>query len=549
MMDEQRFDPHGDPHSESTPNATDATDATDATGAAAPSVDPATNSYPQPTYAPPGYPTAAHPTASYPTAAYPPVGQSHYQPGFYQGGYGQPGQYGQGGGQYGQYAQYGQYGYPPVGYPWTAPLPAGSAGAPGGSTPVRSRRRRVIVTSAIAAVIAAACVAGVVTTSSSLNLTGHDSAASTIIPGNGNSGSSGSSGSGNSGGLGSGNSGGFGSGSGSGSGTGTGSGTSNGTANATQEVGVVDIVTQLKYQNAEAAGTGMVLTSSGEILTNNHVVDGATSISVTVVSTGKTYTATVVGTDPTQDIAVLKLSNASGLQTAKISTSAKVAVGDAVTAVGNAGGTGGTPSTASGTVTALNQSITATDEDGSNSENLTGLIESNAPIAAGDSGGPLYNASGEIIGIDTAGSSGSSSPRGFSATTLTQAYSIPITTAISIADQIEAGKASSTIHLGYPPFLGVEISASNTSGSFGGQTTTGTGAVVSGVVDGTPAASAGLAEGDTITAVGSTTITSQADLQTALAQYKAGQSVKISWTDASGQSHTATVTLIQGPAD
>jgi len=299
----------------------------------------------------------------------------------------------------------------------------------------------------------------------------------------------------------------------------------------------------------EAAGTGLVLTSSGEILTNNHVVEGATTISVTVVSTGKTYTATVVGTSPTQDVAVLKLSSASGLQMAKISTSATVAVGDAVTAVGNAGGTGGTPSSASGTVTAVNQSITASDENGSNPENLTGLIESNAPIQPGDSGGPLYNASGEIIGIDTAGSSSSNSPRGFSDSTLTQAYSIPIATAVKVAAQIEAGDASSTIHLGYPAFIGVSISATDTSGGLGSAGSTGSGAVVAGVVAGTPAASAGLAAGDTITGVGSTTITSQTDLSAALAQYKPGQSVKISWTDASSQQHSATVQLIAGPAD
>ncbi len=399
--------------------------------------------------------------------------------------------------------------------------------------------------------VAAACIGGFISSGSTISLSGHGTATSAIVPGStstGNGSTSGGTGSGNSGSTGNGT-------------------TGNGgyrqrqhrhrgrhverDGQRHQEVGIVDINTDLKYENAQAAGTGMVLTSSGEILTNNHVVEGATSITVTVVSTGKTYTATVVGTDPTDDIAVLKLSNASGLQLAKISTSAKVAVGDVVTAVGNAGGTGGTPSTATGTVTALNQSITATDDSGANAENLTGLIESNAPIAAGDSGGPLYNASGEIVGIDTAGSSASSSPRGFSSTTLTQAYSIPITTAVSIAGQIVAGQASSTIHLGYPAFVGVEVAASDTSGRFGsgGTTTTGSGAVVSGVVAGTPAASAGIVAGDTITAVGSTTITSSADLSTALSQYKAGQSVKITWTDASGQSHTATVTLIAGPAD
>jgi S1-C subfamily serine protease len=285
-----------------------------------------------------------------------------------------------------------------------------------------------------------------------------------------------------------------------------------------------------------------VLTSNGEILTNNHVVEGATSITVTVVSTGKTYTAKVVGTDPTADVAVIQLSNASGLKTASIATSAKVSVGDTVTAVGNAGGTGGTPSTATGSVTALQQSITASDESGQNSENLSGLIESNAPIQAGDSGGPLYNSKGQVIGIDTAGSS---SGRRFDAATTTQAYAIPITTAVSIAKQIESGTDSSTIHQGYPPFLGVEV-ASADQRSLGSSTT---GALVSGVIAGTPAASAGIVAGDTITKVGSTTITASTDLAGSLASNNPGQSVKISWTDAAGQSHTATVRLIEGPAD
>ena len=156
--------------------------------------------------------------------------------------------------------------------------------------------------------------------------------------------------------------------------------TSTGTATAAQQVGVVDINTVLDFGTGAAAGTGMVLTSSGEILTNNHVIDGSTSISVTVVSTGRIYTATVVGTDPTDDVAVLQLNGASGLATAKIGDSAQVAVGNTVTAVGNAGGTGGTPSSATGTVTALDQSLTATDQNGSNPEQLTGMIEMNADI-------------------------------------------------------------------------------------------------------------------------------------------------------------------------
>ena len=140
---------------------------------------------------------------------------------------------------------------------------------------------------------------------------------------------------------------------------------------------LVDINTNLSYQDEQAAGTGMVLTSDGEVLTNNHVIDGATSISVTDVGNGKTYSASVVGYDRTGDIAVIKLSGASGLQTVSTS-SATAAVGQAVVGVGNAGGTGGTPSNAGGSIIALNQSITASDDGGGNAENLTGLIETNA---------------------------------------------------------------------------------------------------------------------------------------------------------------------------
>jgi S1-C subfamily serine protease len=312
------------------------------------------------------------------------------------------------------------------------------------------------------------------------------------------------------------------------SGTGsTGSAAATGTATSTQEIGVVDIDTVLGYANGEAAGTGMVLTSSGEILTNNHVVDGATKITVTVVSTGTTYTATVVGTDPTDDVAVLQLSGASGLQTAHLASTA-AAVGDAVTAVGNAGGTGGTPSAASGSVVALGQSITATDESGANAEQLTGLIETDADVQAGDSGGPLFNSSGAVVGMDTAASSGGQ----------VQGYAIPIASAVSIAQRIESGVDDATIHQGLPAFLGVSVSPSATGG-----------AGIVGVVSGGPADSAGIAAGDVVTAVGGTTISSADELSTALAGYQPGQRVAVTWTGSDGTSHAATVALIAGPAD
>ncbi|WP_426625024.1 S1C family serine protease [Leifsonia sp. McL0607] len=345
-----------------------------------------------------------------------------------------------------------------------------------------------------------------------------------------------------------------------GSGSSGSSGTSTlASATAAQEVGVVDITSQLTYDQAESAGTGLVLTSSGEILTNNHVVEGATSISVTVVATGAQYTASVVGTDATDDIAVLQLSGASGLSTANLDTASDATVGETVTGVGNAGGTGGTPSASPGTITALDQTITTQAEQTAASETLNGLIETDADIQAGDSGGPLFNSADQVIGIDTAAEQGG---------TATAGYAIPIETALTIAGQIESGQSSSTVTIGYPAFLGVEVdSASDAStgsssgyGSgyggngfdFGSSNGDATGAVtpgatIAGVIDGSPAAAAGLTAGDTITAVNGTAIDSASALTTALGGYAPGQSVSVTWTDASGASHTASVTLAKGP--
>jgi len=305
-----------------------------------------------------------------------------------------------------------------------------------------------------------------------------------------------------------------------------------GSATAAQQVGVVDIDTVLQYQGAEAAGTGMILTSSGEVLTNNHVVDGATSIKVTVVSTGASYTAKVVGTDPSDDVAVLQLQGASGLQTARIDSSADVNVGDEVTAVGNAGGVGGIPSAADGTVIALDQTLTASNENGSSAETLTGMIEINAAVVAGDSGGPLYDSHDKVIGMDTAASSQFGVSGG-----QTVAYAIPIGKALNIADKIESGQASSTIHIGNPAFLGVSLDDSAS------------GPVVASVADGTPAASAGLQAGDVITSIDGKSVSSAQSLATTIAGHHPGDRITLSWTDASGQSHTATITLATGPAD
>jgi S1-C subfamily serine protease len=324
---------------------------------------------------------------------------------------------------------------------------------------------------------------------------------------------------------------------------------------------IVDVTSTLGYEQATAKGTGIVLTSNGEILTNNHVINGATSISVTGVGNGKTYKATVVGYDESQDIAVLQLSGASGLTTASTGDSATVNVGDGVVALGNAGGVGGTPSVAPGSVTALNQAITATDEGSGSSEQLTGLIETDAGIQAGDSGGPLVNSHAQIIGIDTAastsyqfggdgnggyggqggyGNSGSSGSSGTGSGSTTQGYAIPINTALSIARQIEAGQSSSTVHIGATAFIGLQI-ASQQSSYYQG-------VVIAGAQAGTPAAKAGLVQGDVVTAINGKSVTTGTQIQQVLIALHPGDKLSTTWADTSGQSHTADITLTAGPA-
>ncbi len=311
---------------------------------------------------------------------------------------------------------------------------------------------------------------------------------------------------------------------------------SGGRSAASVNDGIVDITTNLAYQNAAAAGTGMVLTSSGEVLTNNHVIRGATTIRVTDPSTGKKYSATVVGYDLAADVAVLQLKGASGLTTVSLGDSSKVQVGQAVTALGNAGGVGGAPIAATGTITGLGKSITAS--DGSSSERLTGLLETNAAIQPGDSGGPLVDSGGNVIGMDTAASAGFAFESGGS-----DAYAIPINRALTIAKQIEAGH-SATAHIGATAFLGIEVAAVNDF--MRGQTVNG--AVVAGVVRSSPAARAGLTYGDVIVALNSHKIASPTTLTALLLKQSPGKKVQIRWIDQFGTSHIAHVTLASGPA-
>jgi S1-C subfamily serine protease len=307
---------------------------------------------------------------------------------------------------------------------------------------------------------------------------------------------------------------------------------------------VVDINTNQAFGAGSGAGTGMVLTASGFVLTNNHVVSGASSITAQIAGTGRTYTAKVVGTDATDDVAVIQLQGASGLATITPGDSSAVSVGDPVTAVGNALGRGGPPAVVTGAVRALDQQITVGDPATGVQEQLSGLIQVDAPLQPGDSGGPLVNNGGRVIGMNTAASASGR----FQATS-PEGYAIPINQALAIAAKIEAGQSSATIQIGQPAFLGVEIISPDQAGAaLNGYTPpSSAGAVVAGVQPGTPAANAGLAAGDEITSVDGQAVDSPATLKSILKTHKPGDHVRFGWIDGSGQQRSGSIQLGAGP--
>jgi S1-C subfamily serine protease len=293
---------------------------------------------------------------------------------------------------------------------------------------------------------------------------------------------------------------------------------------ARPNVGIVDIYTTLGYQDGLAAGTGMIVSRSGEVLTNNHVISGATRFKVVDVTTHRRYTATVVGYSVSRDIAVLQLAHASGLRTVKRGGAIPLHLGMRVVARGNAQGRGGPPKTARGRIIALHQQIVAADVTG-DPETLNNVIATNAPVVPGYSGGPLENSQNRVIGIVTAGST-SGVHRGFA---------IPLTQALALARRIESGKSNAIVHVGPTAFLGVRLD--NTSSE----------AKVYSVVPGKPADQTGLANGDIITSLNGTTISSSADLRQTVLQLVPGKTVSIHWTDTNGVDQTGTITPISGP--
>jgi len=303
----------------------------------------------------------------------------------------------------------------------------------------------------------------------------------------------------------------------------------------------VNTVIETANGSGTAAGTGIILTSSGEVLTNNHVVSGSTSITVTIQGRSGTYAADVLGVDPTRDVALIQLEGVSGLPTATLADSSTLQVGEPVVAFGNALGQGGAPSVSSGAVVALDQSLTAS--DGNSSEQLTGMIQMNARIAPGDSGGPIVNSASQVVGMITAGQS-----TGRVSTGTTVGFAIPTNTALAVVNQIRSGQPSSEVILGQVGYIGVQVSdlTPTVAAQLGLSLTSG--ALVTGVVAGSPAQSAGIGRYAVITSAGGMTIDSSATLGTALHSHKPGDQVVVNWVDSAGSSHSASITLGAGPA-
>jgi S1-C subfamily serine protease len=346
------------------------------------------------------------------------------------------------------------------------------------------------------------------------------------------------------------------------------------------EPGLVIINTQLQYSSERAAATGMVISSDGLVLTNNHVIEDSTSITATA-ATGKQYTAKVVGYDVTGDIALIQLQGASGLRTVPLGDSSAVKTGASVVAMGNANGESAIAPVA-GRVTALNQTITAGDQGGSiTSETLHDMIQTNADIVSGDSGGPLANSAGQVIGMDTAGNDGGFSVQQQQGST---GYAIPIDNALAVARQIAQGQASSTVTIGYPPFMGIFIGhgsnsnpqaqaeqaggGGNFGNPFGGNGGNGgqgcytsnrgvgapqnianvnSGTLILGTICGGPAAAAGMSAGSVITAVNGHAVGSPDSLTGVVSKYHPGDTISVTWVSPAGHSSTSNIKLTAGP--
>ena len=275
-------------------------------------------------------------------------------------------------------------------------------------------------------------------------------------------------------------------------------------------------------QVESGAGSGVIISSDGYILTCDHVVSGASNITVTIGD--KDYTATVVGEDSTSDIAVIKV-DADGLTPAIVGDSDKLAVGDNVLAVGNPlGELGGTVT--SGIVSALNRSVSI---QSSSSVNTMSLIQMDASVSPGNSGGGLFNMNGELVGIVNAKSSDSDAEG--------LGFAIPVNDAVKVAQELlENGYVTGR------PYLGISYYAVTDAQTAAQLGVNAYGVYIVEVVKGGPADKAGLQAGDRIVSVDGSEVATQSDLGTLMQDHKAGDTIEIT-VARGGQMQTVSVTL------
>jgi len=291
------------------------------------------------------------------------------------------------------------------------------------------------------------------------------------------------------------------------------------------EPGVVFIRTQAsrggRFFPESGAGTGMILTPDGEVLTNAHVVAGATSITVTLNGETNARPADLVGSDTAADVALIHIRDASKLATVSLGNSDALTVGDGVIAIGNALALDGGLTVTEGIVSALNRDIS--DQGGS----LQGLIQTDAAINPGNSGGPLVTSNGLVVGMNTA-VAGDAQNIGFA---------LAVNKVKPVIDSIRANPSKGSTSTGGTP---------SSTGAFLGVTTqadpSGSGLVVGEVVSGSPAEKAGLAVGDVIQSVDGQAIKGNGDLSRTISGHKAGDQVKLTWSHA-GEGRSAQVTL------
>jgi S1-C subfamily serine protease len=273
----------------------------------------------------------------------------------------------------------------------------------------------------------------------------------------------------------------------------------------------------------EDQGTGMIITSNGEVVTNNHVISGATTITVTLYGSLKALPATLIDTDPTNDVALLQINNQSNLPTVSYGDSDNVQVGDAVVAIGNALGlSAGTPTVTQGIISAKGRTVQASDSSGDNTETLSNMFQTDAAINPGNSGGPLVDSSGTVIGMNTAVASSEDG----TAQAQNIGFAIPSNKIEQLLPELRKKEISNSSQDG-SGFLGVEIETLTSQLRSAYNFVPTQGAVVLEVEPGSPADVAGLQEGDVITSLDGKAITSADQLGTAIQADKPGQSVKI----------------------